>query len=54
MEIIKRNVAKVGDRLMVALDKNWCRENNIKKGTELDVIMVPNGFCVLAPEKGKR
>lgn len=39
---------------MVALDKNWCREHNIKKGDELDVIVVSSGFCVLSPEKGKK
>jgi hypothetical protein len=49
MNIIKRSVAKVGERLMVALDKDWCREHGIKKGDELDVAVVDNGFCVLAP-----
>lgn len=51
MKIIKRSVTQVGDRLMVALDKEWCKEHSIKKGNEVDVVVITPGFCVLPPRK---
>ena len=50
MQIIKRSVTQVGKRFMVALDKDWCREHRIKKGDEVDVVVIPEGFCVLPPK----
>lgn len=54
MKILKRNVAQVGDRLMVALDKDWCREKGIRKGDELDVVIVNSGFLVLRPGRSEK
>jgi hypothetical protein len=48
-KILKRSVAQIGERLMIALDKDWCRQHGIKKGDELDVVVVQSGFLVLRP-----
>jgi hypothetical protein len=50
-KILKRSVAQIGERLMIALDKDWCRQHGIKKGDELDIAIVPSGFCVMPPTK---
>lgn len=54
MQTIKRSVAKVGERLMVALDKDWCRQHGITKGDELNVVVINGGIVVLRPDDKRK